>query len=216
MRTAIVLGGHRPALSVMQRELAGCDRVICADRGADWAMDVGVVPDLMLGDMDSVHPMTLERLQRLQVPEHRSPVHKDETDGQLAVDEALACGSSEVVLLGAFGGRYDHTLSTYMLLRRLGEAGVRAWAVGDGGRVEILGAGRELELRGRVGETFSVMPFSDGMEVEYIRGAEYPLEGGIPMPMTLPLGVSNVLAEDTVRIRLRSGWGLVFIGMDIR
>lgn len=216
MRMAIVLGGHRPTISVMQRELSGCDWVICADRGADWAMDAGVVPNLMMGDMDSVHPMTLERLQRLQVPQLRSPVHKDETDGQLAVDEAIAHGSDEVVLLGAFGGRYDHTLSTYMLLRRLAEAGVKAWACGNGGRVEALGPGKELELKGRAGETFSVMPFSDGMVVEYIRGAEYPLEGDVPMPMTLPLGVSNVLAEESARIRLRSGWGLVFIGMDIR
>ena len=65
----------------------------------------------------------------------------------------------------------------------------------------------------RPGETFSVMPFSDGVVVEYLTGAEYPLQGGVPLPMDRTLGVSNVLAGVCARLRLRSGWALVFTGV---
>ncbi len=213
MRVAILLGGERPDAADLQRELAGCQRVICADHGADWALEAGCVPSLLLGDMDSVSPETRAALVGMGVPEALSPVHKDETDGQLAVDRALEWGAGEVVLLGGFGGRYDHALATYSLLRRLAEAGVRAWAVGGDGRVEALGPGREMCISGRPGETFSVMPFSDGVVVEYLTGAEYPLQGGVPLPMDRTLGVSNVLAGVCARLRLRSGWALVFTGV---
>ncbi len=91
--------------------------LICADGGGDAALQAGLSPDLLLGDMDSISPGNLERLRGagVRVVEHRP--EKEKTDIELALDTALVLGASRITIAGALGGiRLDHSLGNLLLL----------------------------------------------------------------------------------------------------
>ena len=90
--------------------LSDGDIVIAADGGYDTLRELGVTPDLLVGDMDSVKavPTDIEKL--------RVPVEKDETDTYLCYLEGVRRGYSNFVILGGVGGREDHTFANFSLL----------------------------------------------------------------------------------------------------
>ena len=82
--------------------------VIAADGGAISAVECGIQPHLIIGDMDSVDPELLENLQTQGAETQRYPVEKDETDLQLALLAAAERDARKILVLGALGGRLDH------------------------------------------------------------------------------------------------------------
>ncbi len=104
---------------------AAAGLVVAADGGARFLLGAGGAPDVVVGDFDSLPPADAERLAGLGVATVRHPTRKDQTDGELAVDEALRRGAGELVLAGALGA-LDHTLGHLAILRRLAERGVPA------------------------------------------------------------------------------------------
>ena len=117
MRALIVLGGDAPERMLLLSCAGYADLKIAADRGVEAFEGTGVLPDLLVGDMDSVNPEVLESVQqRTQV--QRLPVQKDDTDGVHALDQAIARGAKSITILGALGGRMDHAMANLMLLVR--------------------------------------------------------------------------------------------------
>ena len=93
------------------------DLVVAADGGSHHALDAGITPSVVIGDLDSLSDDLLRRLEAERVAFHRAPVEKDETDLELALTWAAAQpGVEEIVVLGAFGGRPDQALSNLLLL----------------------------------------------------------------------------------------------------
>lgn len=208
MNTVIVLNGQPTSLDVVRRVCQDSDVILCADGGLATLARAGIRPHMLLGDMDSAQVELLESWECQGGAIERHNPHKDETDGQLAVDWAIDQGASRVTLLCALGGRPDHALGNFMLLRRLVDAGVEAYLEDDGLQVQAVRDG--CVLLGQPGQTFSVLPLGEGLVVERLTGAEYPLLSPTPMPMNLPLGISNVFAERQVELQLCSGIALVF------
>ena len=107
MHAIIVLGGER--ITSLCAPLPEKALVIAADRGWDNALALGLMPDVLVGDMDSISA----------VPDgvelHRSPAVKDETDAQLAIRCAVSRGADSLTLVGRIAGRADHTLSLIFL-----------------------------------------------------------------------------------------------------
>lgn len=212
MKILILLGGDPPERSLLCKAAEWADRVLCADSGAEALRDSGILPDLLMGDMDSIEPETLKEMEGRGVKPIRFDPHKDLTDGQLVCEAAIESGAEEVWILGGWGGRADHTFANLMLLRRFAEAGVKAVLSGPGQRMTVLGPGT-YTVQGESGRTFSILPFSDGVRVT-IDGAEYPLERPTPMPMgpdsTSPIGLSNRFTERETVIRILAGHILLF------
>jgi thiamine pyrophosphokinase len=95
------------------------DAVICADGGADPVLDAGLVPAVVLGDMDSLSYGARSRLQAAHIRMLEFPTNKDKTDLELALDHALTYAPERITVLGALGGdRLDHTLGNLKLGRR--------------------------------------------------------------------------------------------------
>ena len=90
------------------------DLVIAVDSGLERVRVLGLKPDLIIGDMDSVEPELLQL--HPNTTQLRHPADKNETDTELAIHYALDAGASEIVLLGAVGDRLDHTLANVLLL----------------------------------------------------------------------------------------------------
>ena len=127
---------------------AAADLVVGADGGARFLLAAGVSPDLVVGDFDSLAAARVAELEAAGVELVRHPVRKDQTDGELAVDEARRRGAGELVLAGALGA-LDHTLGHLAVLRRLEAAGVRVPSrLAAARRARADGAGRGRAGRG--------------------------------------------------------------------
>lgn len=101
-------------------------RVIAADSGMAHAASLGVSPELWVGDFDSSGP-ALEQ-SHPDVPRMVYPVAKSATDGEIAVNEAITRGARDLMLIGAFGGQFDHAMAHATQLLGLSERGVTCFA----------------------------------------------------------------------------------------
>ena len=100
MNVLIVLGGDAPGKALLESCASCADLTIAADRGLEAFAHAGIIPDILLGDMDSVSEDVLARMQSVAEID-RLPCVKDDTDGVHAVDVAMARGAKHITLLGA-------------------------------------------------------------------------------------------------------------------
>lgn len=175
--------------------------IIAADGGLRHTEAFSLTPSLIIGDFDSLGKIPTGR----SVIRH--PVEKDDTDMALAVKEALSRGCREIVMLGALGGRPDHTLANLTLLRALAREGVFAYLVGKEGVFSAMAAGERLQFDHAVG-VLSLFSLTDEATVT-VTGVKYPLSAG-KLKAEVALGVSNEFTEKTAEIALLSGELLVF------
>ena len=119
----ILLGGDVTPTDRLRKQVAG-SRVIAADSGMAHARALGLTPELWVGDFDSAGTALEEAYA--DVPRHVFPAAKDSTDGEIAISEALKQGATGLVLVGGFGGQFDHVLAHAMLLMALARRGVQA------------------------------------------------------------------------------------------
>ena len=101
-RFAILLGGDLVVTPRLHRQIAGA-RIIAADSGMKHARALGLVPELWVGDFDSSGSELM--LDYALVPRQTHSADKDATDGEIAVEEALRLGASEIILIGGLGGQ---------------------------------------------------------------------------------------------------------------
>lgn len=218
-KKGVVIGHGRFAGTSVERDLLrGADVVVAADGGARYAWEAGRAADVVVGDWDSLGEAVLrddrERPEFLRVCRVKSvPREKDETDLELALDEAIELGCTEVVLLGALGGRLDHTLANLQLLLAAAARGVKASLVDGERRVFGLEGLDELEFTGRPGEYVSLLPLTPVAGEVWTEGLRYPLEGE-NLYLGRSRGVSNEFVAERARVRLGSGALLVVIPGD--
>ena len=111
--TLIFLSGDHPGARTLAQLLPRCQRCLAADGGYDLAVSLGVKPDALIGDMDS-----LAGVPDPSIPVIRHPVDKDWSDTELALDLAWRQGAQSTILFGGGGGRLDHLLAIRSLFQR--------------------------------------------------------------------------------------------------
>jgi thiamine pyrophosphokinase len=178
------------------------DRVICADGGAQHALALGLAPDVVIGDLDSLDDDLQARLEGegCQVLVH--PTRKDETDLELALRYAIDRGVEEILILGALGGRIDQTLANVLLLALPELEGIKTRIVA-GDQEMFLIRGQAL-IEGQVGDTVSLLPIAGDVTGITTKGLEYPLQHGA-LKFRSTLGVSNVLMAPVARVQVERG-----------
>ena len=177
------------------------DLVIAADGGYDTLLTLGIVPDLILGDMDSVNAKA-NAIERIVYP-----VRKDETDSFLAYREGVRRGYTEFMLYGCVGGREDHTFANYALLVSAREAGHRMTLVGK--CTETFAMKNEtVTLSGKALSHLSLFAFGGDALGVSISGAEYEAND-VTLTPSFPLGVSNRFVGKDVTVTVRDGALLV-------
>lgn len=208
MRAVLALGGDRPGRALILRETEGADLVLGVDRGAAYLTETGVIPDRVVGDLDSLDEGTKAVLAARGVPIDSYPARKDETDGQLAVDLALGLGARDITLLAADGGRPDHAMANYLIMRRAARAGARVRMAAEWG--EAMVARGEVELTGWPGRVVSILPLCESLDVGETVHLAYTV-GQPSLTPDLTRGMSNVMTADRARVRIDAGWALIFL-----
>lgn len=206
MRALIVLGGNAPENMLLISCAGYADLKIAVDKGYEAFDRAGIMPNLLVGDMDSVSSEALERAQKSTQIE-RLPCQKDDTDGVHAVDVAIARGAKQITILGALGGRMDHALANLMLLVRAHEKGAYAEILDE--HMRIVRVDGEIEITGAKGDMFSLLPLGKAEGV-VIEGCAYHPEEELSLDSGYPMGVSNVITEDEAKVTVKEGDLLLF------
>ena len=180
------------------------DTIICADSGYDHALRMGIKPDLVLGDMDSVrHEPACEKVERF-------PAEKDWTDTELAVRTAVSQGFTTLLLLAASGSRWDHMLANFLLLEPLQAQGIQAEIANEYNRMTLIT--EQIALHGQLGELVSLVPITCCTGVT-TQGLYYPLQQETLPPGT-SRGVSNYFVTPNASVSLSTGKLLVIQSKD--
>jgi thiamine pyrophosphokinase len=174
------------------RFLEDARSVIAADGGGASLDRLGVRPDMLIGDLDSIDAALVARFEAAGTRVERHPADKDASDAELAVRAALEAGATSIVLLGATGGsRLDHELANLLLLADPSLAGVEISAVSGAARVTALHAGARRALSGRAGDLVTLLPVGGDARGVTTTGLRWPLSEA-----TLALGGSRGLSNE--------------------
>jgi len=207
VKAIVVAGGDAAPEDAAQ--LSGADLVIAADSGAQWLASCGVVPDLVIGDMDSVAPTLLESLGSQGVEVEVHPAEKEASDAELALARAVADGADEVVILGGLRGeRLDHELANLLLLVDRRWDGIELRLQRGSTSVRALHGGGRRQLDGARGDMVTLLPFDgDAAGVRTI-GLRYPLDGET-LHAGRTRGLSNQVEQTPASVSLERGTVLV-------
>lgn len=207
MRAVIFVNGLIEDLATLAQFVQDDDYLIGADGGTLHALNIDRMPHVVVGDMDSISPLIQRELSDHKVQFEEYQPEKNETDLELAVERAIADGATEIVLVGALGGRLDQTLANLLLLAQ------REWpipiSVSDGNQhAQIVRAGNPLEVCGQVGMTVSAIPLSERVTGITYHGLKYPLTDAT-LSLGSTRGISNELQESPATISIGSGLLLI-------
>lgn len=181
----------------------GPAEIIAANGGSFHAESLHLQLRAVVGDLDSLAEDTKTTLLEQGVDIQASPPEKDETDLELALLYAADLGATEIVVLGAFGGRVDMSIANLLLMIHPKLAGIRiemwigsqtAWIIRPPGD----------EVQGQVGDTLSLIPLIGDAEEVTTQNLAYPLKQG-QLAAGPSRGLSNILTDTTATIRLREG-----------
>lgn len=205
-KCVIVAGGEMSDGAYLKNALQEADYIICADGGARHLLTLGLSPQLVVGDFDTLTPDELEILAGKGAKIDRYPPEKDYTDTHLALLKAVEMGYSDVTMLAVLGGRLDHTLANLMLLALPETVHIEVKIVDETQKIYLVRS--RLKMQGKPGDTVTLLPLSDRVTGIETQGLKYPVPEGT-FVMGIPIGVSNVMTDHAVSITVRDGLLLV-------
>ena len=180
----------------LAKPLAADDYIIAADGGLKHTKALGITPDAVLGDFDSLG----------YVPEGANvfPVEKDDTDAMLAARRGLALGCREFYFYGSLDGkRLDHTVANFQTLQFLADNDAEGYLVGTDYMVTVLKNG-SVSFGADAEGILSVFCMGADAEGVTLEGLQYPLRDGC-LSAGFPLGVSNHFIGSAARISVKHG-----------
>lgn len=183
------------------------DLLICADGGYDMAVKHGLVPDLVIGDFDSMPYDHVRGCESI-----RLPVHKDDTDMVVCLEEGRRRGYTSFRIAGCLGGRLDHTISNLQCLYDCALRGEEAWMCDGQNMVTVLLPGRYTFPR-REGYKFSLLSYTPQVKGVKLRGTVWELTDA-ELSNRYPLGVSNEIAGERAELSFEEGALIVLYSKD--
>lgn len=207
----VLASGPHEEIELALRWAPEADWVIAADGGTALARELGLKPDLIIGDVDSSSPSLVEQLEA-EGTEVRRFDHdtKWETDTELALLAALDYRPDTIVLLGALGGRLDHALANVLLLTRPAFAPLDIRILDGRHEAFLAKTGKWNPVRGNKGDTVTLLPVGGDAFGVRTEGLHWPLQGET-LPRGFGRGVSNQIDTTGAQVRLDEGLLLVVV-----
>ena len=203
-RAVIFANGHLPSLEAARQLVHQDDRIIAANGGSQHLLQLGLVPSIIIGDLDSINEQERKHFLDAGVEFIAFDREKDETDLELALKHAVSDACQPILIIGALGGRLDQTLANLSLLGSddLRDLDVRF----DDGTEEVfmINESRPYELHGSPGDLVSLLPWGRPVEGIVTQGLRWELRSDNLHPHKTR-GISNVLLNERASLRIRSG-----------
>jgi thiamine pyrophosphokinase len=207
-RTILILAaGDWPDDDSIPRLQSEAAITLAADGGWRRAYAAGLHVDRVIGDLDSLSPADRSALERSGTPIQRYPEEKDWTDLELAVDYAMTLDPTEILIIGAVGGRADQTLTNLHLLEKGIGAGTKIALVTPTGTIR-LAADRTVLDGVAPGDRVSLVPLTESVLLS-TEGLRYGLHDD-RLTRAGSHGVSNVVIQVPAIVDVKAGRVLVF------
>lgn len=203
MRILILANGLIADPDLLRRRIAAWEpqQIFAADGGTRHALTLGLLPQRVIGDLDSMDEALRALLPGAAFSAY--PAEKDETDLELALMAACDADAAHIVIVGALGGRLDMTLANLLLLAHpcLAERRVEVW---EGAQTAWLIQPPGEVITGEPGDTLSLLPLAGDAGAVRTTGLAYPLHGET-LHFGPARGISNVFSEQRAQVSLTAG-----------
>ncbi len=205
-RCIIIANGKSPTKKVVDYFYSkGFNTIICADGGANSAMKIGITPDFIIGDLDSVNKNVLNYFKdKTVIIKYK---RQNDTDVEKCLKYAIKKKYQEVILLGVTGDRLDHTICNLGIVIKFYK---KIKILINSENSFLTPADKPIQLKSIKGETISLYAFSDKTKITS-QGLKYKLNNA-----ALPFGVrestSNVSTSSLVNLKISGG--LIFVIRD--
>ena len=202
MKAVIISGGKEPSKDILFREIQDADIIIGADKGCEVLYKYDITPDYILGDFDSANDEIINSIEERAKKKITYKREKDYTDTEIAYNLAVEKGANEIILLGATGTRYDHSLSNLGLMLRGVKSSIKVKVIDDNNFIFL--TDKSITLQGNKGDIISFQAYCDEIKNFNISGAKYNLSN-----YTLKLGdgitTSNEFLDEDIRVNFDNG-----------
>lgn len=205
MKRCVIIAAYNPYGIRNCVELTENDFIICADGGYDLAVAEEIIPDVVIGDFDSIHSETVQAGKIIRVA-----AEKDDTDTMLCLKYGIQQGYKVFVIVGGIGGRLDHSIANIQTL---------SYACGFAKSIQMVNANTHLYMmsdgvlhlkKTEQRKYLSLFAMSDVCRGVSVSGVKYPLKNAI-LTSDIPLGISNEFVEEDVTVKVKSGKLLIVL-----
>ena len=198
MKAFVFTGGNIIPENITEKKESE-DIVIAADSGYLNAKKMGFVPDLLVGDFDSLGKENVpEGIKTVELP-----AEKDLTDTQVAVDIAVDEGARQIIIIGGLDGRLDHTLSNIAILRMLDAKRIYSYITDGHNRVRYINGTNTIIVRSKF-KYLSVISDDEVAKGVDIEGCKYPLKNA-KLYRGHQFAVSNEIVGNCALVSVRKG-----------
>lgn len=202
MKAALFVNGEFEKNDRIMRQISQSDLLIAVDGGLQHVMNSGLTPHIIIGDLDSIDLSDLEYFEHNSVDIIKFPIHKDETDLELAVDHVMNLGFDEILILGATGGRIDHFLVNFLFFSNPKYQNIDIKILTN--KSEVLYCKSRQVIEGAVGDMVSLIPISEVVSGVQTTGLMYPLNRE-DLLRWKSRGISNQMTDPIAKIEFGSG-----------
>lgn len=201
-RVILFANGKLPAPEKVHEQINPDDKLIAVDGGLKHLEGLGLVPSIIVGDLDSVDKVQLEKYRSQGVDIRTYPIEKDETDLEIALGIAQTFSPRTIWLVAALGGRLDQTLANIYLLTKsdLASFNIRLFD----GKTEVFLIRRSATIQGAPGELVSLLSLNGPVTGINTEGLKYPLFNETLYPEHTR-GISNQMSASRAEISITHG-----------
>ncbi len=208
-KISIMAAGSLPdEYNFYRQYLENTNYKIAADAGLNVFYTLNIIPDLWVGDGDSVGNAAWQWAEQNNIPIRKYSCDKDSTDTEIALDIAITQHPQQILILGGIGSRLDHTLGNLFLLEYAYEKGANAILINPWHTVQLLTPSSPVEISGKPGDTVSIIPITKTITELNLEGFHWPLSHAT-LQRGPTLAISNKLEQPTAKVFLKDG--LAFI-----
>ena len=205
-RIIIFANGNLPNLEKARQLIRPDDFILCADGGTRHAVALGLTPNVVIGDLDSITGEERRKIENLGVEIIQHPTDKNETDLELAINHALTLHLVQILILAALGGRMDQTLANIALLSNSSLV-THNLRITDGVE-ELFFCRDQAKVTGRSGDIVSLIPWQGKVTGVFTENLRWHLHHETLYP-DKTRGISNEMTSDTATISITSGLLLI-------
>ncbi|MEA1967221.1 MAG: thiamine diphosphokinase [Thermodesulfobacteriota bacterium] len=202
MKYIIVANGTIKKDDYFRKMLNKADMIVCADGGAKHLERMEIIPDIVIGDLDSMDQYAEIFVKKNRVRIIKHPPKKNASDTELAALWAIENQASDITIIGATGTRLDHSLANIFLMRKIALTGISCRIIDDNNEIYLVS--ESLTLKGSPGDLLSIIPVTEKVTGLTVKGVEYPLLNA-EISMGSSLGISNCFTESQAVITIKTG-----------
>ncbi len=191
--------GKAPVKSVLLHlKSRGYETLICADGGANSAVKLGIKPDFIIGDLDSISKETLSAFKNnVKIIRFK---RQNDTDVEKCLKYAIKKKYTEAVLVGVTGDRLDHTFCNLGIIIKFFDK-IKLSIIAENSFLTAYTGKVEIDVQKN--ETVSLYGLNSKTKI-ISGGLKYPLNN-IALPFGEKESTSNIAVSDKLKLNIKGG-----------